>query len=214
MKVKLVAYTPDPIATMAKAASVCYDSTPSAKIVEHCFKSGHWSIAEFADFHFEISGVSRATTHQLVRKRIASYAQRSQRFCIEDGLDFVIPPDIMIDTVKHRKYMEAINTAKRIYDDLLGMKVKPEDARMILPQAIHSVIHMKLNFRSLVDFCNHRLCTRSQWEIRNLASAMQREVSILSPFLGSYLVPKCEALGYCPEIKGCGRFPHKSEVIR
>ena len=87
MKVTLTRITNDPILAIEEAASNCYDSTPdgSGKIMRHCIKSGHQSVTEFCDFTFHIEGISRALSHQLVRHRIASYAQRSQRYCSEDG---------------------------------------------------------------------------------------------------------------------------------
>ena len=93
MKVELINHTKNPIAAIENAASTCYDSMPSGegKIFRHCYKSGHHSVLEFAEFSFRISGVSRALTHQLVRHRMASYAQRSQRYCVEDGFEFVTP---------------------------------------------------------------------------------------------------------------------------
>ena len=80
MEVKLINYTTNPVAAIEEAATTCYDSQPTdGRIMRHCYKSGHHSVLEFADFTFRIKGVSRALTHQLVRHRMASFAQRSQR---------------------------------------------------------------------------------------------------------------------------------------
>ena len=96
-KVELIKYTTNPVEAIEEAASTCYDSSPTGgKIMNHCYKSGHHSVLEFADFTFRITGVSRALTHQLVRHRLASYAQRSQRYCKETGFEFVVPPSIVI----------------------------------------------------------------------------------------------------------------------
>ena len=95
MKVELIHYTHQPVNAIENAASVCYDSIPTGgKIMNHCYNSGHHSVLEFADFTFNIKGVSRALTHQLVRHRLNSYAQRSQRYCKETGFEFVTPPSI------------------------------------------------------------------------------------------------------------------------
>ena len=96
MKVTLTRVTERPVDAIEEAASNCYDSEPSSdgKIMKHCHKSGHHSVLEFADFTFHIEGVSRALSHQLVRHRIASYAQRSQRYCSEDGFGYVTPKTI------------------------------------------------------------------------------------------------------------------------
>ena len=81
MKVTLTRVTENPIMAIEEAASNCYDSEPSpdGKIMKSCYKSGHHSVLEFADFTFHIEGISRACSHQLVRHRCASYAQSSQR---------------------------------------------------------------------------------------------------------------------------------------
>ena len=92
MKVELIRITENPVEAIESAASNCYDSIPTGgKIMEHCYKSGHMSVMEFADFHFHIEGVSRVLSHQLVRSRLASFAQRSQRYCSEDGYKYITP---------------------------------------------------------------------------------------------------------------------------
>ena len=98
IEVELISYTQNPVNVIESAASTCYDSTPTdGRIMNHCYKSGHHSVLEFAEFAFKIKGVSRALTHQLVRHRLASFAQRSQRYCSEDGFQYVIPPKIKND---------------------------------------------------------------------------------------------------------------------
>ena len=203
MKVELINYTPNPVETMAKAASECYNSTPSKAIVQHCIESGHLSITEFATFHFRISEVSQAFFHQLVRKRIASYAQRSQRYVSEDGFDIVIPESIKNNFEALTYYKRTINEIKNTYNKLVELDIPNEDARFILPNATHTSLHISLNYRSLMDLCNERLCTRAQWEIREVVAEMAKLVSNIDPFLEKYLVPKCVRLGKCPENKRC-----------
>lgn len=99
MKVSLVRYTTDPLNAIESAASNCYDSTPNGKIMNACYKSGHHSVLEFAQFHFHIEGISRSCSHQLVRTRTASFAQRSQRFVSSYGKG--IPPLPKGDTKSH-----------------------------------------------------------------------------------------------------------------
>lgn len=209
MEVKLIGHTPNPIQAMAQAAATCYDSKPSAKIVEHCLQSGHESITEFATFHFEVSGISRACSHQLVRHRLASYAQRSQRYCNEAMPAYVVPDSIRKNPTFCREFELAAELAFKVYHYLLEQGVPAEDARYILPNACETVLHVAMNFRELRHFCEERLCSRAQWEIRAVAEQMAALVNEVEPLLGKYLVPKCERLGYCPETKSCGRKPKK-----
>lgn len=201
IEVKLVNYTLDPVHAIALAASSCYDADPSSGLVERCIKSGHESVVEFAVFHFEISRISRVCSHQLVRHRLASYAQQSQ--LKEYHGSFVIPPSIAKDNYLVQRYRWAIEDVQRIYNLLIENGVPPGDARYILPNAAETKIHVAMNFRELLHFCEQRLCNRAQWEIREVAQEMKRLVTEVSPLLGDYLVPKCERYG-CREERPCG----------
>lgn len=219
MNVELISYTKDPVNIIERAASTCYDSEPTnGKIMNHCYKSGHHSVLEFAEFTFKISGVSRALTHQLVRHRLASFAQRSQRYCKENEFDYVIPKTLMnkpevLD--KYKAFMDNVNT---FYTELVDAGIPAEDARYILPNACATEICVKMDLRELIHFCNERLCTCAQWEIRMLAQQMKKVVEEVSPECTKYLVPKCEShspYNFCTETKkrSCGRHKGISEVI-
>jgi len=214
MKVKLISCTPDPIQAMAEAAATCTDSEPSAAVVRKCLESGHLSIAEFAQFHFLVTGISRAASHQLVRKRIASYAQRSQRYCAEDGFQACTPDSI----AEHEAaalwlYSEFMDYAAWTYEQLLEHGIPKEDARFVLPNACETQIHVAMNGHALIDFCNQRTCSRAQWEIRDLAYKMRIHVVDQCFMLADYMGPKCVRLGYCPEKDGCGAKPTKEEAL-
>lgn len=219
MKVELIAHTPDPIAAIERAASTCYDSEPTAgRIMRHCYRSGHHSVLEFADFSFKIEGVSRALTHQLVRHRMASYAQRSQRYCTEDGFAFVTPKSIAKDEAALARYNETIDAIRAAYDALIAQGIPAEDARMLLPNACCSQICVKMNLRELIHFCNERLCACAQWEIREMARLMVKAVVEVEPMLAEFLVPKCEMHApycFCTESKSrsCGRHPVIADVM-
>ncbi len=218
MKVELLSYTQDPITTIEKAASTCYDSDiTDGKIMRHCYKSGHHSVLEFADFTFKISGVSRALTHQLVRHRCASYAQRSQRYCKEDGFEYIIPNSISRDCANLALYETMIKTIQNVYKEFLDRGIPAEDARYVLPNACETEICVKMNLRELIHFCNERLCACAQWEIRQLAQAMKKEVNEVAPELAKFLVPKCESheIPYCNETKSrsCGKHKTTKEIM-
>ena len=218
IEVKLISYTPNPVQAIETAASTCYDSQPTeGKIMRHCYKSGHHSVLEFADFSFKITGVSRALTHQLVRHRMASYAQRSQRYCKEDGFQTVTPSSVKRNPEALAKYEATIESLKTVYSELLALGIPAEDARMLLPNACCTEICVKMNLRELIHFCNERMCTCAQWEIRQLAKKMAEAAISVEPMLSDYLVPKCEAnkpYCFCTESKSrsCGKHPLISEI--
>lgn len=218
MKVTLTRITENPVNAIEEAASNCYDSEPTGgKIMKSCYNSGHHSVLEFADFTFHIEGVSRALTHQLVRHRIASYAQRSQRYCGENGFNYVIPFSIKQDLEKTQAYNRAMLYAEKVYRELQELGVSNEDARYVLPNACETVIEVKMNLRSLIHFMNERLCTRAQWEIRQMALLMKKAIEEQYPELAKYLVPKCEAhedTPFCTEHKSCGRHHTLKEIFR
>ena len=215
MKVSLVRYTTDPLHAIEEAASNCYDSKPNGKIMNACYKSGHHSVLEFAQFHFHIEGISRAASHQLVRTRTASFAQRSQRYVNEDGFDFVTPPKILVSHNAKASYDRLMHNIQSTYEELQRLGIPNEDARFVLPNACETVIDMSIDFRNLCHFMNERLCKKAQWEIRELAQKMRQLVVDVFPEAASMLVPKCERfeIGFCPEQKPCGRRPKLSEMI-
>lgn len=221
ISVKLTRITEDPILAIEEAASNCYNSEAigDGKIMNHCIKSGHTSVTEFCDFTFHIEGVSRALSHQLVRHRMASYAQRSQRYCSEDGFEYIIPHSIKTDADAWREYDELMCLIQDAYNNLQKLGIPNEDARMVLPNACTTCIEVKMNLRALMNFMNERLCTCAQWEIRQLALAMKKVIVEKYPELEPYLVPKCEKygkeFGFCNESKSrtCGRHPRLQEIF-
>lgn len=217
MKVALTRLIENPVDAIEEAASNCYDSIPTGgKIMNHCYQSGHHSVLEFAHFTFHIEGVSRALTHQLVRHRMASYAQRSQRYCEEDGFNFVVPPSIKPGSEAWDAYFDLMEQIEETYDTLKNeCHIPPEDARMVLPNACYTTIEVSMNGRELIHFCNERMCSRAQWEIRELANLMAaavKEHDEQCAQFAKYLVPKCEAKGLeyaiCPEAKPCKERHH------
>lgn len=221
ISVKLTRITEDPILAIEEAASNCYNSeaTGDGKIMNHCIKSGHTSVTEFCDFTFHIEGVSRALSHQLVRHRMASYAQRSQRYCSEDGFDYVTPKSIEANESAIGIYKHIMETLDFNYSLLQEIGIPNEDARMILPNACETQIEVKMNLRALMNFMNERLCSCAQWEIRELAMKMRNAIIEKVPELIPYLVPKCEKngpqFGACNESKSrsCGRHPRLQEIF-
>lgn len=188
MKVTLIQATPNPIETIAKIASICYDSDPKnpVKLVEHLYKNGHHSVFEHIYFTFKIEGISRACSHQLVRHRHCSFTQRSQRYCSEDGFGYVTPSTMDKDAFDAN--MNQIELEYKACQEWFN--VPNEDARYLLPNACETSLYLSCNLRELIHIANERLCTRAQWEIRNLVKQM---VALVDPALKFMLVPKCKS---------------------
>ena len=237
LDVVLLAHTPDPLSLIYSAFRQCYhagfvaDMWPKllageiprdkqAEFVAKILESGHVSPVEHVSFTFAIEGVSRALTHQLVRHRIASYSQQSQRYVDASEFEYVLPPAIArIPEAKARfeSFMESVGLAYRDLKSILERhgradKAK-EDARFVLPQAAETRIVATMNCRSLFNFFEHRCCARAQWEIRALADRMLSLCREVLPEVFGAAGARCERLGYCPEGEKftCGKFPLKEK---
>lgn len=179
------------------------------KLLKHVLDSGHHSVLEHQNLTFIISGVSRSLTHQLVRHRICSYSQKSQRYVqLEDGnFEFVYPPSILKDEEATRIFDECIEKISQSYAALTRLGIPAEDARGLLPNACCTDIVMSVNLRELIHICAERRCSCAQAEIRQLFNEIAKQVSKELPWMKNYLGPKCEQLGYCNESekRTCGR---------
>lgn len=186
MNIELIAYTPNPELVISNAARICYDSKTKPldderKFIRSLIRSGHTSTIEHASATFMISGVSRALTHQLVRHRIASYSQRSQRYVKENNPSFVIPDEVKLNNDALKIYSETIENIYSSYSKLLSLGVKAESARMLLPNACSTKICMTANFREWRNFLKLRLDRHAQKEIRVLASKILEKLMIIAP---------------------------------
>lgn len=177
-------------------------------------RSGHESVLEHAVFTFEVKVVSRALTHQLIRHRIASYSQQSQRYVNMDGFDYVIPHSIENHPQFHRDvWEEHMESISEMYRELLDGGIPEEDARYILPNACCTNIVITMNARELRHFFATRCCERAQWEIRELANKMLKICREVSPTIFEDAGPSCVRDGFCRESKSCGRAPKLEKVL-
>lgn len=220
MKVTLTRVTERPVDAIEEAASNCYDSEPTGgKIMKSCYKSGHHSVLEFAQFTFHIEGVSRALLAQLTRHRIAGFAVRSQRYCSEEQFEYVTPRTIANNPEAYTEYKNTMNIIKCSYQKLQELGVPNEDARFVLANACETTLEFTCNGRELIHAMNERLCTRAQWEIRNLfilIRAAVKEHDEQCAMFAEFLVPKCERYGknmaFCTEHKSCGKYPKLKDI--
>ena len=217
MHVELLYHTPDPERAIATAARLCYAPVGAAELLETMSEdrvrsvlstvigSGHLSTLEHASYTFAVDGVSRALTHQLVRHRLASYNQQSQRYVkFADGVPVVKPASIEQNDEASDLFDEAVAAVEAAYARLLELGVPAEDARYLLPNAAESKIVITMNVRELLHFFSLRCCNRAQWEIRELAWRMLELARPTAPFIFVDAGPGC-VRGACPEGKmACG----------
>lgn len=226
MQVTLIRYTPEPELTVASAARLCYSPISATQIQEklnpaqvenllnQVISSGHHSVLEHATFTFAIDGISRATSHQLVRHRVASFSQQSQRYVSYKSADYVIPPTIASDPEHKLRFEEAMAASFGQYRALIEAGVPAEDARFVLPNATTTRLVMTMNARELMHVCSIRLCVRAQWEIREMFGLARDEVRKVAPILGAAMQIKCIIHDYCDEKESCGIRPLKSDYQR
>lgn len=211
MEVLLIAYTPDPEKVCGAAAKVCvssktpreiWESTPKDSLLKNldaALKRGHYSIVEHASFTFAISGVSRALTHQLVRHRMASYSQQSQRYVKLTRPGYVTPPTVKGNAEAQKLFKETVESTFKAYRQLMEFGVPTEDARYVLPNAAETNLIVSMNARELLHFLELRLCLHAQWEIRSLASKMLQEALKVAPNILANAGPPCRTRRECPE---------------
>jgi thymidylate synthase (FAD) len=189
------------------------------KLISGVIESGHGSTIEHVVFTFGISGVSRTLSHQLVRHRAGvAFDQQSQRYVTFKGASTMLPASIEdTDPELRGRYEEQIAGSMDLYGQLVGAGIPGEDARFVFPNATRTNLVMTTNLRALIHMSGLRLCTMAQWEIRRLFQLIRHEIFQESPFLGSFLAPKCVALGYCDEMgnrdEHCPIRPHKDNVL-
>ena len=210
MDVRLLYHTPDPERAIAAAARLCYAPVGAADLLETMTEksvhsvlktvitSGHTSTLEHASYTFAIDGVSRAMTHQLVRHRLASYNQQSQRYVSYDDPAFIVPPEVDADPDSRELFLNSCGEAFLAYRALLDSGVAAEDARYLLPNAMETKIVVTMNVRELLHFFELRCCKRAQWEIREVAHRMLGLVEPTAPYIFLDAGAACRR-GPCPE---------------
>lgn len=250
-KVEIISHTQCPYDVISVAAKTCYSSmdlddlmrkftdAERLKLIKSLEDSKHESPFEHVSITFAISNISRACSHQLVRHRIASFSQRSQRYVDETGFDYFVPVNINSNKNIKEYYTHFMNKVGVIYEglkeDLLNYfieeyrkvqnkepdtthirafkKMAGEEARYVLPNACSTQLVMTMNVRSLWNFFNLRCCNRAQAEINELAWEMLRQCKKRWPLLFEHAGPDCMN-GICKEKPGfsCGRPPFEKMV--
>ncbi|MEW9124959.1 MAG: FAD-dependent thymidylate synthase [Thermotaleaceae bacterium] len=250
LKVELLRYTPDGEKLVASAAKLCYSPVGIGEIEDgldeekvnsfltHLMDLGHESPIEHVSFTFGVEGISRTLTHQLVRHRIASYSQQSQRYVKLSQFEYILPPNINGNEKAKALFIKAMEEDQKYYNEISSLlfdehynkyigeglnekqakqkaeKEAIEDARYIFPNACETKIVFTMNTRSLLNFFRLRCCNRAQWEIRELATQMLKEVKKVYPILFKNAGPGCVG-GACPEGKmTCGKIVEVREKFK
>lgn len=218
MQVLLLAHTPNPDELVAAAARICYRDTTAAellqgesenlsrKLIADLFASGHTSTFEHVSFTFGIDGLSRTASHQLVRHRLASFSQQSQRYVkmTPDPDAVIVPPSVKANPEALRVFRETVRISQEAYAKLIESGIPKEDARFILPHGHSTRLVLTMNARELHHFFGLRLCRRAQWEIQELARKMLALCREKAPVLFEKAGPKC-IFGHCGESRTCGK---------
>lgn len=228
MQIRILSHTPEIERLVYTAARTCYSEKTPAEIWENepdiqrqrdlirkILESGHHSVLEHAVFTFEISGISRAASHQLVRHRLASYSQQSQRYVIAGKtFPYVVPPSIANKADLRQRYETLMREIHKFYTELIASGINAEDARFILPGGACTNLVATMNARELLHFFSSRCCRRAQWEIREIAWRMLKAVKDVAPLLFETAGPHCITPSGCQEgPNSCGK-PFSSEEVQ
>ncbi len=210
MHIELLTHTPEPELVVAAAARLCYSDASIGALLEksRCDREaflekitslGHHSVLEHVSFSFGVEGISRACSHQLVRHRLASYSQQSQRYVSQRQRFAAVTPDSIAQRPElNQRYQQKLDEIHSFYVELLEAGIPAEDARFILPNAATTKLVVTMNGRELLHFFSLRCCRRAQWEIQQLAKQMLALVRPLAPILFAKAGPGC-VRGACPE---------------
>ena len=235
MNITLLAQTPEPERLVVAAALLCYQKGDPeqayaragndklrTRLFEELIRQGHGSTLEHPSFTFGIEGISRACSHQLVRHRLSSYNQQSQRYVdVGDPEYFIKPESLSADGGRFEDVVaETVNYYRDIIDQFAAEGVKGEqaqqDARYIIANAGKTNLIWTTNLRNLLHVCHVRMCNRAQWEIRQMMFACRRVMEQGFPLIAKYMVVKCHphAVGYCDEeFRSCGFRPKREDVV-
>jgi thymidylate synthase (FAD) len=188
MEVKLIAVTQylnqdGPEKLLERAGRLCYASVmgDTTKFLRARVQEGHLSLIEHATASFYIGGISRACSHQLVRHRLCSFSQRSQRYVVEDNANSVVPPSIAQNEEASRIYRDFMDQSRDVYKRLRKLGIPKEDSRFVLPNATATELIMSFNFREALHIFRVRISPNAQWEIRGVCARMLEELYPIAP---------------------------------
>ena len=187
--VDLLWHTPQPARQIEISGRRCYKSedkiTPDSaqEFCRRMVKSGHHAMIEHASASFRII-TDRGVSHEIVRHRLASYAQESTRFCdyskgkFNNECSFIEPPDLMKD--QKIIWVKTCELCERAYFSMLEGGCPPQIARSVLPNSLKTEIIMTANFREWRHFIKLRGSGAAHPQIRPIAWAVKTELTIIA----------------------------------
>lgn len=211
IEVSILTYTPSPELMVAVAARACIeDDSPHAlrdrlsaedvrRLVTTVIVKGHHSVLEHVTFTIAVSGVSRVLTHQLVRHRMASYSQLSQQRSDASDLAYAVPPEIRREPELRERYASLMELCREFYIDASKAGVSKGSARYVLPSGFETRIVVTMNARSLFNLLAQRECAAEEWEFRQVATQLHRELLKVAPTIFALAGTPCETTGLCLE---------------
>lgn len=180
--VRLLEITSNAEKLIAKAYGICTNKGEiPVKNIKKWMGLGHLTPVEHASATFEIAGISRSCSHQLVRHRLASISQQSQRYVEMSDPKWIIPFSILANKEAVSVWIKTIEQLKEAYYKMLQLGIKKEDARFLLPNAAETSMIWTANFRELRHVFQLRISPHAQWEIRDLCVRILALVHPISP---------------------------------
>ena len=215
--------TKTPLQMIGESAGFCWgsdisDANKNMKRAIECIASGHGRTMEFPDIHLILDGYSARVIREFYTHIgcLPTRLQSSTRYVDAKSFKYITPPSVFKNEKAKQVYDETMEHIREGYAKLEELGIKREDAAMVLPLGMETVIVDKRNFRNLVDMAKNRMCTRAYWEYREL---MNDICEALSSYSGEWntliklcMKPKCEISGYCTESNSCGRKPKKESI--
>lgn len=221
MKVKLIHMTSNPIDVIASAFAITrglsyeeyhkqyHTLSSKMKLIQNCYESGHMSGFEFVDIDFELLSVSRVFEADKIRSRLSSYEVEAGKFTDQRDFESVIPREYTDEIAQER-----IAIIRKWNSEDAAKGIDPRNRRYWTHQGLSRRMRVKTNLRSLIETGYNRLCSTTQWEYREFMALARDCIASQNSYLATLLVPKCNKLGYCPEVwEPCGKFPGKQEVL-
>lgn len=222
--IKIISIDEKPISLIGKCAAVCYGkpiedgySGADYKRGLACIESNHGRALEYAGVTVEVSGYSARCIREVYTHIVGTTRlQESTRYIDMNGFGYFMPKSIADNPKAHMLYVNLMDTVRATYEQLRAIDIPVEDCANTLPLAYNTRITFKINVRSLLHLAEERLCSRAYHEIRDFVHEFKKTLLELDNDEWDRIVlrmrPKCENLGYCPEGKGCGRWPSKDEA--
>lgn len=223
--------TRNPITLMGERAGICWGADTGSPEKNYkrgldCLESGHLRVAEYVNVEMVLDGYSARVIREWYTHigGMPTRLQASTRYIDYGEFEYVTPPSIAKEPAAKALYdatMAMIADAMRRLEhmnhvnEVAELGFPREDIAMLLPLGMTTRIVDKRNLRNLIDMSRQRMCQRAYWEFRELFSDIKDALCLYSDewakVIAKTFMPKCAAMGYCPEKHGCGKYPGRDD---